>query len=67
MKDRFDNNKLNAGEGDKYMDKIENAKKMLCYYFQLLDTEHKLDSDCYAEIEGIVDDIIEGIKEEINS
>lgn len=49
------------------MDKIENAKKMLCYYFQLLDTEHKLDSDCYAEIEGIVDDIIEGIKEEINS
>jgi hypothetical protein len=49
------------------MYRINDAKRLLCHYFKVLDTEHKLNSDCYAEIEDIVDDIAEGIKEDILS
>lgn len=49
------------------MNYIDNVKRILCYYFKVLDVDNKLDSDCYAEIEGIIDDLVIGIKEDIVS
>ncbi|MBU5438313.1 hypothetical protein KQI42_09850 [Tissierella sp. MSJ-40] len=46
-------------------DYIENAKRLLVHYFKVVDTENKLDCDCYNEIEGIIDDLVHGIKEEL--
>lgn len=47
--------------------KIENAKRLLLHYFKVLDVDNKLDSDCQIEIEGIIDDLVIGIKEELKT
>lgn len=48
------------------MDKIENAKSILWYYFELIARKSGtiFDCDSRAEIEGIIDDIVDGIKED---
>ena len=46
------------------MDKAENAKKILCYYMRKAweASGLKWDSDNDAEAAGIIDDIVDGIK-----
>lgn len=44
--------------------KIENAKRTLWHYFSLIAQKSglQLGGDCRTEIEGIVENIVEGIK-----
>ncbi len=46
---------------------IENAKKLLWHYFKVVADKSGvvLDNDCRVEIEGIVDDIADGVLDEI--
>lgn len=46
----------------------ENAKRLLWHYFKLIADKSGvvLDNDCRTEIEGIIDDIVDGALDEIS-
>lgn len=46
---------------------IENAKRLLWHYFKVIADKSGvfLDSDCRVEIEGIVDDIVDGVLDKV--
>lgn len=47
------------------MDKILQAKRLLVHYFDIVGAVN--DSDNVAEIEAIVDLIVDGVKEDLNN